>query len=1152
GLTVDLTVADATGSDFVASEDEDEKTVTIAAGKTSAAYSVATQADSTDEPNGDVTVTVKAGTGYKVGTAGSAAVTVHDDDASAPAAPCAATTSSFWDESNIALTSTTDSIAVNVTTNDVTVTYRLCKAGSSAIHATGGPTSSKTHTFSSLDAGTQYWVRVESAAQGASQWVAIRTGGGTPAAPTVTIAAVASPVTEGTAARFRVTSSAAAPTGGLTVDLTVADATGSDFVALGDEGSKTVTIAAGHTFAVYSVATQADRVGEPHGTVTATVGLSTAYTVGIAGSAAVTVRDDDGPPIFVSATTNTVGSEVAITFSEPITRLPVHAVWTVTAGGAVKDVISSRISDRSDSPVVTLALAPGKRIAAGQTVKLRYTRLAGAALAGAGGPVADFSDRNVTNAVERPTIVSVAIVSDPGPDKTYARGDRIRVGVTFSEAVTVTGTPTIGVKMGANGGTKPAAYERGSGTTMLTFAYTVVSPNGTPDGDGIGVPVQTSGAGYAGSGLLLKGGAIRSAGTGSDATDLTYAAVAFDPNHLVDSTQAADTTAPTFVSAVVDGRTLTVTFSETLDPTWRPAGEQFVVTDGDGDGDHEIGEGTASVAGAVVTVRLENRFLPTQTNLKLAYTKPGSNPLRDAAENDVESFSNKAVTNNTAPGPTGATVSGKTLTITFDLDLDTSAAAKPAPNRFRYTRGGSPEEHNPTAVTVSGKTVKLTLRHTVTRGEELSVRYIAPASGGLRGAGTSGHPVRSFAIDRVRNDTTKRLPRLSSAIAHFVRHLGDTPTILEVKLTFDALLRTDSPTLNDVEEAIEVKVDGATRTLFDAPAPALPAFLEGNNTYFIYLTGSLAHGQVVTVTYRGGYLHRLAENIPLGHFTDYPVENKVPPDLTAPEFKSATTSPDGKKIFVTFSEPILGGQANFKVSVDGGAGVAPEFIHAVTGEPAKFRLTLKTAVKDGQDVKLSYTKPSSTSRFRDVAGNALESFENKPVFEALPDTAASIVSAVITSVPRSDDTYRKVEKIDVAVTWDKDVTWDLSAANAKLGVRLQIGTDAKRADLVTGGATSGTARVLRFRYRVVSTDSDTTDGIQLGRDNNSNLVLLKSGATLQAANGQSAATNNAALTFAADAKHKVDGSLAADTAAPTLSSAAGDGATLTLTYNERL
>ena len=76
--------------------------------------------------------------------------------------------------------------------------------------------------------------------------------------PAATIKAGTSPVTEGTAASFTVELSSAAPTGGLTIALTVADASGSDFVASSNEGSKTLAFNAGDTSKTYTVATVAD------------------------------------------------------------------------------------------------------------------------------------------------------------------------------------------------------------------------------------------------------------------------------------------------------------------------------------------------------------------------------------------------------------------------------------------------------------------------------------------------------------------------------------------------------------------------------------------------------------------------------------------------------------------------------------------------------------------------------------------------------------------------------------------------------------------------------------------------------------------------------------------------------------------------------
>ena len=84
-LTVNLSVSEAAGSDFVAAGDEGTKTVVIAAGQNQVTYAVDTVDDGTDEPNGTVTVRVKAGTGYEVGSTNLVSVDVNDDDASGPA-----------------------------------------------------------------------------------------------------------------------------------------------------------------------------------------------------------------------------------------------------------------------------------------------------------------------------------------------------------------------------------------------------------------------------------------------------------------------------------------------------------------------------------------------------------------------------------------------------------------------------------------------------------------------------------------------------------------------------------------------------------------------------------------------------------------------------------------------------------------------------------------------------------------------------------------------------------------------------------------------------------------------------------------------------------------------------------------------------------
>ncbi len=69
-----------TGKNHVAAADEGVRTVTVAAGSTSKSFTVPTSEDWIDEPNGVITATVQAGTGYEVGAAKSAQVNVADDD----------------------------------------------------------------------------------------------------------------------------------------------------------------------------------------------------------------------------------------------------------------------------------------------------------------------------------------------------------------------------------------------------------------------------------------------------------------------------------------------------------------------------------------------------------------------------------------------------------------------------------------------------------------------------------------------------------------------------------------------------------------------------------------------------------------------------------------------------------------------------------------------------------------------------------------------------------------------------------------------------------------------------------------------------------------------------------------------------------------
>ena len=133
-----------------------------------------------------------------------------------------------------------------------------------------------------------------------------------------------------------------------------------------------------------------------------------------------------------------------------------------------------------------------------------------------------------------PSVTGVEVSSTPGADQTYALDETIRVTLTFSEAVDVTGSPRLKIDMDpADWGEKQAAYESGSGTASLTFTHTVVEPN-----------LSTQGIAVLANSLALNGGTIRSASSQTDA-GLAHTGLDHDADHKVDWQRQAATPTPT-------------------------------------------------------------------------------------------------------------------------------------------------------------------------------------------------------------------------------------------------------------------------------------------------------------------------------------------------------------------------------------------------------------------------------------------------------------------------------------------------------------------------------------------------------------------------------------------------------------------------------
>ena len=190
--------------------------------------------------------------------------------------------------------------------------------------------------------------------------------------------------------------------------------------------------------------------------------------------------------------------------------------------------------------------------------------------------------------------------------------------MTFSEAVTVTGRPTLGLDVG--GISRKADYAGyvppGSVSAVLRFEYTVDA--GDLDSDGLAVKA---------SGLETPSGSSIVTVAQAEAVILRHGSFS-DPAHKVDGVL------PTATTASVAGPTVTVTWSEALDAAAVPVGAGgFTVRIGTANGPNVT---LVAVSGSETVLSLALAIANGTPNVTLEYDPPGTGAkIRDAAGNDA-------------------------------------------------------------------------------------------------------------------------------------------------------------------------------------------------------------------------------------------------------------------------------------------------------------------------------------------------------------------------------------------------------------------------------------------------------------------------------------------------------------------------------------
>ena len=421
---------------------------------------------------------------------------------------------------------------------------------------------------------------------------------GTAALPAITIAAGASPVTEGTSAVFTL-SRTGSTTDALTVNVTVSEA-GGDMVAASNEGARTVTFLANSTTVTLSIATASDSVAEANSVVTATISADTgspaSYSVGAPDSAMVTVRDDDsnitvpGAPTDLSAST---GGDTRINLS-----------WTAPGDDGGSPIIGYKIEVSPDGNAnwTELVANTGNTtttyahigLAVGTT---RHYRVSAINSAGAGDP------SNIDDATVIITTVTLRTQSIPEGIGTAA------VLVTLNQPA---GDPLSVPWYTLNGdAVSPGDYTAGagqliipSGATSATISITIIDDADAEATETVLV-LLSPGEGYVlgGSGATLS---------------------------ILDD----DGDGPAPIRATVNGTTVVLTYNKSLDGASTPSSTAFVLrVAGDPVSINEV-----SVDGSEVTLTLAAPVQAGQT-VSLDYTQPMSNPIQDASGNNkAQSF----------------------------------------------------------------------------------------------------------------------------------------------------------------------------------------------------------------------------------------------------------------------------------------------------------------------------------------------------------------------------------------------------------------------------------------------------------------------------------------------------------------------------------
>ena len=566
-------------------------------------------------------------------------------------------------------------------------------------------------------------------------------------------------------------------------------------------------------------------------------------------------------------------SSLVLTFSEALNSqagfTPLPSAFAVRVSGSAVSVTQAVVSGST----VTLSLATA--VDYGAAVSLGYTDLSASNDVAvvqdlAGNDAASFSNINVLNNTPdsaAPTLLSATVTGN-------------QLTLLLSET------------LNSNSGYLPAL----TNMTVNAAGVAVGIVSGSLNGDT--ATLTLSNAVNADDYVTFNYSAPNNASNTQAFQDLSGNALLSIANFSVSNLTGVDLTPPSFVSAEVNGNTLSLTFSESLASTasFTPGLNAFsVYVDG------SLSRVSAVTLNGKQAVLNLNRAVSKEQVVTVSYSQLVNRPIQDSAGNFAASFSSKAVNNVTvdtsAPTLSSASVAGALLTLTFNETLATNTSLIPSAKQFAVNVDGAVVDV--LSAVVAGKVVSVTLNKAVTATQAVSVDYTPATTGTNKLQDASGNATVRF---------SKTVSNWSGLASLQNATVNGTQLTLTVNQELDAMSGHLPPV-----SAFAVQVAGVNSTVSQLAV----------NGYTLTLTldAAVNYGQEVTVNYTDpstandvAALQNLAGMDVQTSSEPHAVHNLTPPvtDLLAPSLNSAVAN--GNTVTLTFSEALDAGAGEWLVN----------------------------------------------------------------------------------------------------------------------------------------------------------------------------------------------------------------------------------------------